>query len=104
MSLKEEHIIGLPVFTKSRDHLGKVCRVVFEMGSLEVSSIEVKPANVIKALVDDKLLIYKDQIVSITEKEVVVEDSEIAAMEKIRKKFASLKKTPEPSPSMRATR
>ncbi|MBT3412635.1 MAG: hypothetical protein HOJ15_01390 [Candidatus Jacksonbacteria bacterium] len=97
MKLKEENILGLPVFTKSRDHLGKVHRVVFEMDSLDVASIEVKPANLIKALIEDDLIISNEQIVSISEKEVVVEDSIVAEHAKLRDKIAALKKSPAPS-------
>ncbi len=74
MRLSDQQIIGLPVYTQSDEHLGKVSQIILNIDTGQLVQIEVVSSSIIKFFAKN-LLVSKDQIISITEDKVVVEDS-----------------------------
>lgn len=67
-------IIGLPVYTQSGTFLGEV--VDFEMSdSNQITKYFVKSKNPIKNLLQGRLEISANQVISIDDKKMVVEDT-----------------------------
>lgn len=81
MFLSHDQIIGLPVETQSGRRLGKIHGLIIESGGQNVQQYSVKTAGV--ALVFAKnLLVGREQVVSLDEEKMVVEDSAAAGEEK----------------------
>ena len=74
MLLPFEQLIGLPVETKTGRFLGKVESLVFEVESQSIYQYQVKPAG-ITHLFDSRLLIHRNQVISITQEKLVVDDA-----------------------------
>lgn len=79
--VSEKNIIGLRVITKMGTSLGKVRHVVIDTELLDLAKIEVTPSNIAKALVRGPLLISKSNIVSISEKCIIVHDTVVFSQE-----------------------
>lgn len=79
--VSEKNIIGLRVITKMGTSLGKVRHVVIDTELLDLAKIEVTPSNIAKALVRGPLLISKSNIVSISEKCIIVHDTVVSSQE-----------------------
>ena len=75
MLIKSKNLIGLPVYTKSGRLLGEVDDIEIETDGQLVVNYQVGSKNVIKNLLGNKLIIHRDQIVSISVEKVVVEDN-----------------------------
>jgi sporulation protein YlmC with PRC-barrel domain len=67
-------IIGLPVETKSGEHLGKVARIDLIPDQHLVFRYAIRPSNPLKELVTDDLLIAPEQVLSLTKDKMVVDD------------------------------
>lgn len=74
MRLSNQQIIGLPVYTQSDEHLGKVCRLIIEVDTGELVQLEVASSSLVK-IFSRTLLINKEQIISITTEKVIVADN-----------------------------
>ncbi len=68
-------IIGLNVVTKSGDVLGKVSNFDVEVDSHIVLKYYVGGSNILKKLLVNKLVINKDQVISIDGKKMLVYNS-----------------------------
>lgn len=68
-------IIGLQVVTKSGDILGRVSNFEVEIASHAILRYYVGGNNVFKKIIFDKLIIHRDQVVSIDDKKMLVLDS-----------------------------
>jgi len=70
-----DKIIGLPVYTQGGIFLGYVVDFEIEPNSGEIVRYFVKTKNPVKNLFRGKLVISKEQVISIDDKKMVVEDN-----------------------------
>jgi len=77
MLIEAQKLIGLPVYTKSGTHLGKVDDLEIDIDDQTVVNYRVETRDILKLknLFAGKLLIHREQIVSITSQKVVVDDA-----------------------------
>ena len=75
MLFNTKKIIGVPVFTRGGDHLGKVLSFDVDVEKGQISTLHVRPSGLVKGLVSDDLIIGWDAIVEITDTRVIVVDS-----------------------------
>ncbi|MBU0597926.1 PRC-barrel domain-containing protein [Patescibacteria group bacterium] len=75
MRLNKEQLIGLPVYTQSRQYLGKVVDFDFDTALQFITHYHVKSKDIIKGLLKQELLISKEQVVAISSEEMLVIDS-----------------------------
>lgn len=92
MNLKRNDLIGLPVYTQSNQHLGKVSDFELESSSQLVVKYYIKSRDIIKELLEKELIISKEQVVFISKEKMVVEDNVVP--EKEVKKAALRKAVP----------
>lgn len=73
MILRGNKIIGLPVYTKSNQHLGRV-------KNLEIDSVSQAVINYIvrRGFLSEDLIINRNQVVSLEEDKLVVDDGMVA--------------------------
>ncbi|MFA6918815.1 MAG: PRC-barrel domain-containing protein [Patescibacteria group bacterium] len=74
MNLHEKQLIGLPVRTKSGDSLGKVYDFIFDSETGVAIKYLVRDILMVKNILGNGLVIDKDQVIEINEKEMIVED------------------------------
>lgn len=67
--------LRLPVHTESGHFLGSVVDVSIDPGSHLVTVFHVKPSRLVPDVVWSPLLIHRDQVISLDEKGLVVEDA-----------------------------
>lgn len=79
MLLEYKQIIGLPVETKSGERLGKVAGFSLESDSQAVHQYQVGSLGLGKLFAKD-LLIHRDQVISLDDKKVLVDDLAISAL------------------------
>jgi len=82
IALIKKNLINLQVFTQSGQNLGKITDIEAETESQTIIKYQVK-----KNLFEKPLLIHRDQVISINQKSMVVEDA-------ILKEEAESKATP----------
>lgn len=75
MNLKKKDLLNLPVYTQSGQHLGRISDFEFEPGTQAIVKYYVKSGGLIKELLQDELLINREQVVSITQDKMTVDDS-----------------------------
>ena len=92
MNLKRNDLIGLPVYTQSNQHLGRVSDFELESSSQLVVKYYIKSRDIIKELLEKELIISKEQVVFISKEKMVVEDNVVP--EKEVKKAALRKAVP----------
>lgn len=110
MRLSKQQLFGLRVVTQKGFSLGKVCDIVFDTEGQLVSQYCVRPSwRLLKALSPDPLigkqyLISRDQVIKITNQEMVVRDGSVKELLDHEEKFlASLQRlgrAPAPEPTM----
>ncbi|MFH1207687.1 MAG: PRC-barrel domain-containing protein [Patescibacteria group bacterium] len=81
MSLTAKQLIGLPVYTQSGEHLGKVSDFVVDQESQSIRQYSVRSRDLIGELLQRDLLISRDQVLQVTEEKMTVEDSVLAEAE-----------------------
>jgi len=72
--LNQGKIIGLPVYTQSGIFLGKIIKIE-TMADQRVIKYFVQTANPLKNLLAGQLIISVEQVISLDEEKMVVEDS-----------------------------
>ena len=92
MNLKKNDLIGLPVYTQSNQHLGKVSDFELETSSQLVVKYYIKSKDIIKELLEKELIINNKQVMFISKQKMVVEDNVVP--EKEVKKTALRKAVP----------
>lgn len=75
MYLTARKIKNLPVVTKSGRILGKVKDLEINSETQTISKYLVKSDKLMERLIDQELLIDAGQVISLTEKELVVDDA-----------------------------
>lgn len=86
MNLRKNNLIGLPVYTRSGQYLGKISDFEVEPTSQIIVKYYVKSKDIIKELLQKELLISKEQVISLTIQKMIVEDNIV--MEPVTKKAA----------------
>lgn len=81
MNLKKKNLLNLPVYTQSGQHLGRISDFEFEPGTQAIIKYYVKSGGLIKELLQDELLINREQVVAVTHDKMTVEDTTVTASE-----------------------
>jgi sporulation protein YlmC with PRC-barrel domain len=81
MSLTAKQLIGLPVYTQSGEHLGKVSDFVLDQEAQAVKQYSVRSRDLIGELLQRDLLIGREQVLQITAEKMVVEDAVLTERE-----------------------
>ena len=80
MLISSKNLIGLQVFTKMGQELGKVSGFDLDIDAHVITKYYVKKHSILAELLGEKdLLINQNQVVSITKEKMIVEDSVIEA-------------------------
>ena len=74
-AISDAQLLKLPVFTKSGQKLGKVAGFRLETESQMITHYEVRPKGVAAQLVGAEMLIGREQVISIDEEKMVVDDN-----------------------------
>ncbi len=74
--LQNKKIIGLPVYTQSNFYLGKISAFEVDPISQMIINYHLK-GNLIKKMVQGELIINREQVISLDEKKMIVEDNVI---------------------------
>lgn len=88
MNLKKKDLLNLPVYTQSGQHLGRISDFEFEPSTQTILKYHVKSGGLIKELLQDELLVNREQVLVITHDKMTVEDS-LAAISETKKSPAS---------------
>lgn len=86
-----KELINLSVETKSGDYLGKISNLEIDLDSQSIISYDVKETNILKGALKNKLLISRNQVISISKERMIVNDNVLTEGE--RKKLSSELKT-----------
>ena len=89
MQLTFGQLKNLPVYTDSGDLLGKIEEVEIDLKTHQIIKYQVKSQEIIKRLTTGNLLISPSQIISLTDKKMVVEDSIVGNTGLARESVAS---------------
>lgn len=81
MSIGAKKLIGLPVYTQSGDHLGKVVDFTVDQSQHVIQQYIVRSRDLIGELLQKELLVGPEQVISITAERMTVEDALIADRE-----------------------
>lgn len=79
MVLNIKQLIGLPVFTRSEQRVGKVLSFDVNVLTGRLAVLYVKPSGLVARLRVEELLVSWDAIIEITAERVVIADSVIQA-------------------------
>lgn len=79
--LDEKKLLKLPVHTHSGTHLGKLVGFDFEPGQQMIMSYRVRPKGIAKSILKSPLRIGREQVLSITEEKMIVDDAVEKEME-----------------------
>ena len=88
MNLTKQELIDLPVYTRSNQHLGKVVDFGLNSSTHMISQYYVRSTDLIRGLLTKELIINQAQVVSLTNKKMVVEDSVSRQQEEAARKVA----------------
>jgi sporulation protein YlmC with PRC-barrel domain len=77
MRLNSKQIIGLPVETKSKQHLGKIGSFDVDADTGQVQTFHVKTRGLVKGLLDEELLVNWSQVIEMNDERMVVADASV---------------------------
>lgn len=89
MLINYQKLINLPVITQSGINLGKISKIEIDTKSQSIINYYVKSINLVKGLLEGELVINRNQVININEKNVIVDDNCSAKIQK--KEFFNLK-------------
>lgn len=81
MNLTKKTLIGLPVYTQSEQHLGKVADFELDPATQLIARYYIKGGDLIKELLQSELIISREQVVTISTQRMVVEDAVVTEPE-----------------------
>jgi len=84
MIIKGKDLIGLRVETKSGQFLGKIKGFFIETDNLKIKQIIVTRSKLLDKILIKELVIGVDQIIEITEKEMLVNDNIIESTDTVK--------------------
>lgn len=79
MNLNSKTLVGTPVRTRSGTPVGKLASLDFEADTGRLAALHVRVRGVVPGLLDDEALIAWSQVVSLDEREILVEDAAVVA-------------------------
>jgi sporulation protein YlmC with PRC-barrel domain len=79
--MDEKTLMKLPVYTKSGIHLGKLIGFEFEADAQTIVRYRARPKGISARIVGGFLLIAREQVISISEERMTVEDNVEKAVE-----------------------
>jgi len=79
MNLNSRALVGTPVRTRSGTPVGKLASLDFEAETGHLAALRVRVRGMVPGLLDDEILVAWSQVVSLDEREIVVEDASVAA-------------------------
>lgn len=79
MRLSKSQLLHLPVETRSGRQLGKIEDFVVDAASQTVVQYHVKSTTFVPGLFEQKLLVGRDEVISLTNEKMIVEDSAVEA-------------------------
>ncbi len=88
--LEEKKLLKLPVETRSGTGLGRVLGFDIEVESQSVSRWRVRPDGLARRMLAHPLVVSREQVLSITEEKMVVDDSVEKEMELAKAKAIGL--------------
>lgn len=77
MLINSRQLLGLPVFTKSRQPLGRLSSIDIDSETGVLSILHVATNRIVPRLVEDELLIAWSAVIEITGNEIVVMDNAV---------------------------
>ncbi|MFA5052293.1 MAG: PRC-barrel domain-containing protein [Patescibacteria group bacterium] len=78
MRMSAKQLVGLATYTQAGDHLGKVSDIVIDPETHTVQQYAIRSHDLIGELLQRDLLVSADQVISISEEKMVVEDAVVA--------------------------
>lgn len=94
MRYRDSQLAGVPVYTRSGRHLGRLVGFVVESDTHEVIQYAVKKSGTFELLLPKEFLVNRSQVISVSEEKMVVDDATVAEKADARKK----KQAAEPAP------
>jgi len=79
MNLNSKNVVGTPVRTRSGTPVGKLASLDFEADTGRLATVRVRVRGMVPGLLDNETLVTWSQVVSLDEREVVVEDAAVSA-------------------------
>jgi sporulation protein YlmC with PRC-barrel domain len=81
MLINRNQLIDLRVVTKNGQVLGKVKDIVIDTDNLSIKQIVVSKAKILDKILTKELVIASDQIIEITDKNIIVSDNTVNVVE-----------------------
>ncbi|MBU1037137.1 PRC-barrel domain-containing protein [Patescibacteria group bacterium] len=75
MYILSKKLKNLPVYTKSKEYLGKIQEIEIDLDNQNIVRYLVKSNQMVKRLVGKQLIIKPPQVLSLDEEKMVVEDN-----------------------------
>lgn len=73
--LDEKRLLKLPVYTHSGTHLGRLIGFEFEPGNQMIMTYRIRPKGITRSILKSPLMIGREQVLSITEEKMTVDDA-----------------------------
>ncbi len=86
MRYRDSQLVGVPVYTQSGRHIGRLIGFVIESDTHEIIQYAVKKSGTFELLMPKELLINRSQIISVSEEKMVVEDGAVKEKESAKEK------------------
>jgi len=77
MNLNSRSLVGTPVRTRSGTPVGKLASLDFEADTGRLAVLRVRVRGMVPGLLDDEALVAWSQVVSLDEREIVVDDAAV---------------------------
>lgn len=79
MRLSKSQLLHLPVETRSGRQLGKIVDFTIDTATQTLVQYHVKSSTFVPGLFEQKLLVGRDEVISLTNEKMIVEDSAVEA-------------------------
>jgi sporulation protein YlmC with PRC-barrel domain len=86
MRYRDSQLAGVPVYTRSGNHVGRLVGFVIESDTHEVIQYAVKKSGTFELLLPKEFLVNRSQVVSVSEEKLIVEDAAVTEKAKEKKK------------------
>jgi len=83
MTLENQDLINLPVYTKSGQNLGRVDHFEIDQSSHTILRYYIK-SGLLKGLWQEQLIVHRSQVISINKEKMIVEDNVKAVLEQAK--------------------
>lgn len=86
MRYRDSQLTGVPVYTQSGKHVGRLVGFVVESDTHEVIQYAVKKSGTFELLLPKEFLVNRSQVISVSEEKMVVEDATVIEKAGARKR------------------